>query len=245
MKKIITLKGLSKSYQINQETFFAVNHIDLDIEQGSFVSIIGKSGSGKSTLMNLISGIDQATSGNVIIDGVDLSQLNASQLDMWRGRNIGLVFQFFQLIPTLTVIENVVLAMDFCKVIHKKQRIERATELLIKVGLQDKAQQFPSILSGGEKQRVAIARALANDPQIILADEPTGNLDSVTAKTVFDLFTALNAQGKTILLVSHDHDCLQYTKQTVNISDGKIIEHRHGVDINHQEVKHQGVKHYA
>ncbi|NQZ82033.1 MAG: ABC transporter ATP-binding protein [Colwellia sp.] len=227
MKKIITLKGLSKSYQINQETFFAVNHINLDIEQGSFVSIIGKSGSGKSTLMNLISGIDQATTGEVIIDGVELSQLKTSQLDIWRGKNIGLVFQFFQLIPTLTVIENIVLAMDFCKVIPKKQRIERAKELLIKVDLLDKAQLFPSILSGGEKQRVAIARALANDPPIILADEPTGNLDSVTAKTIFNLFATLNAQGKTIILVSHDRDCLQYTKQTINISDGKIIEHRH------------------
>jgi putative ABC transport system ATP-binding protein len=159
---------------------------------------------------------------------------------MWRGKNVGLVFQFFQLIPTLTVIENVILAMDFCKVIPKKQRIDRANELLVKVGLLDKAEMFPSILSGGEKQRVAIARALANDPQIILADEPTGNLDTVTAKTIFDLFTTLNAQGKTILLVSHDHDCLQYTKQTINISDGRILEHSLGDDN-----LHQGVKHYA
>jgi putative ABC transport system ATP-binding protein len=237
MDKIITLKGITKSYQINQQTFFAVNHIDLAIDKGAFVSIIGKSGSGKSSLMNLISGIDTVTSGQVIINGVDLSKIKANKLDAWRGKNIGLVFQFFQLIPTLTVLENILLAMDFCKIIPAKQRIDRANELLARVQLSDKAQQFPAVLSGGEKQRVAIARALANDPQIILADEPTGNLDSATAKTIFELFSELNRQGKTIILVSHDSDCHRYSNQTINIVDGKVSPQLK-LEQHSSEVKH-------
>jgi putative ABC transport system ATP-binding protein len=222
MKNSICLTGLSKSYQINDTVFYSIDKINLTIKQGDFVSIIGKSGSGKSTLLNLMSGIDQPTSGQVIVNDVDISRMNSSLLDAWRGRNIGLVFQFFQLIPTLTVLENTLLAMDFCKVIPAKDRMSRARALLEKVGIIDKADLFPSILSGGEKQRVAIARALANDPPIILADEPTGNLDSVTAKAIFNLFTELNAQGKTIILVSHDSDCHKYSNQTIDIHDGNI-----------------------
>ena len=224
MNKIITLTSISKNYQINDKTFSAVSNINLQINQGSFVSIIGKSGSGKSTLMNLMSGIDKPSSGQVIVNGTDISHIKPNKLDAWRGRNIGLVFQFFQLIPTLTVLENIVLAMDFCKIIPAKKRNASAHELLDRVGISDKAHQFPSILSGGEKQRVAIARSLANDPPIILADEPTGNLDSVTAKPIFNLFKELNNQGKTVILVSHDPDCHNYSKQTVNIADGIIVQ---------------------
>ncbi|NQZ88802.1 MAG: ABC transporter ATP-binding protein [Colwellia sp.] len=233
MSNSISLTALSKSYQINKTLFHAVDRVNLTIKKGDFVSIIGKSGSGKSTLLNLMSGIDQPTSGQVIVNDVDISQMESSLLDAWRGHNIGLVFQFFQLIPTLTVLENILLAMDFCKVIPAKDRVNRARSLLDKVGIIDKADQFPSILSGGEKQRVAIARALANDPPIILADEPTGNLDSVTAKAIFDLFTELNAQGKTIILVSHDSDCHKYSNQTIDISDGKIRSNIKSVEVTH------------
>jgi len=233
MSNSISLTALSKSYQINKTLFHAVDRVNLIIKKGDFVSIIGKSGSGKSTLLNLMSGIDQPTSGQVIVNDVDISQMKSSLLDAWRGHNIGLVFQFFQLIPTLTVLENILLAMDFCKVIPAKDRVNRARSLLNKVGIIDKADQFPSILSGGEKQRVAIARALANDPPIILADEPTGNLDSVTAKAIFDLFTELNAQGKTIILVSHDSDCHKYSNQTIDISDGKIRSNIKSAEVAH------------
>ncbi len=233
MSNSISLTALSKSYQINKTLFHAVDRVNLTIKKGDFVSIIGKSGSGKSTLLNLMSGIDQPTSGQVIVNDVDISHMKSSLLDAWRGHNIGLVFQFFQLIPTLTVLENILLAMDFCKVIPAKDRVNRARTLLDKVGIIDKADQFPSILSGGEKQRVAIARALANDPPIILADEPTGNLDSVTAKAIFDLFTELNAQGKTIILVSHDSDCHKYSNQTIDISDGKIRSNIKSTEVAH------------
>lgn len=218
----MVLKAISKNYQNQGQYFSVLNNINVDILQGDFVSIIGKSGSGKSTLLNIMSGIDQASNGQIFVDEIDISQLKANHLDIWRGQNIGLVFQFFQLIPTLTVLENVLLPMDFCKVIPAKNRKVRAEELLAKVGLLNKAYMFPSILSGGEKQRVAIARALANDPDIILADEPTGNLDSKTAKTIFKLFCDLNAQGKTVILVSHDPDCQQYSSKTIYIADGKI-----------------------
>jgi len=233
MSNSISLTSLSKNYKINKALFYAVDTIDLQIKQGDFVSIIGKSGSGKSTLLNLMSGIDQPTSGKVIVNDVDISHMKAGLLDAWRGRNIGLVFQFFQLIPTLTVLENILLAMDFCNVIPAKNRISRARALLKKVGIIDKVDQFPSILSGGEKQRVAIARALANDPPIILADEPTGNLDSVTAKSIFDLFTELNGQGKTIVLVSHDSDCHKYSNQTIDIRDGKICSNIKSAEVQH------------
>ncbi len=222
MKKIITSTGISKNYHNQEQQFSVLNNIDLDIYQGDFVSIIGKSGSGKSTLLNILSGIDQPTSGQVLVNCTDISHMSANKLDVWRGKNIGLVFQFFQLIPTLTVLENIILPMDFCKVIPATKRRVRAEELLAKVGMVDKANKFPSILSGGEKQRVAIARALANDPDIILADEPTGNLDSATAKTIFKLFSQLNEQGKTVVLVSHDPDCQKYSSRTIHIVDGEI-----------------------
>jgi len=197
--------------------------MDLTIQSGEFVSIFGKSGSGKSTLLNIMSGIDSCSSGRVIVNSTDISHLKAGALDAWRGRNIGLVFQFFQLIPTLTVLENIMLPMDFCKTIAAKQRRTRARALLGKVGLVDKENKFPAILSGGEKQRVAIARSLANDAPIILADEPTGNLDSKTAMRIFALFEELNRQGKTVIIVSHDPCTRDYAQRTVTITDGEIV----------------------
>ena len=223
MNNSISLTALSKSYQVNKTLFYAIDAIDLTIKQGDFVSIIGKSGSGKSTLLNLMSAIDQPSSGQVVVNDVDISHMKAGLLDTWRGRNIGLVFQFFQLIPTLTVLENIMLPMDFCKTIAAKQRRTRARALLGKVGLVDKENKFPAILSGGEKQRVAIARSLANDAPIILADEPTGNLDSKTAMRIFALFEELNRQGKTVIIVSHDPCTRDYAQRTVTITDGEIV----------------------
>ena len=222
MSNSIQLSNVSKRYRTNNTPFIALDRIDLSLEQGDFVSIVGKSGSGKSTLLNLMSGIDQPSSGQVIVNGIDIAHMKTNFLDAWRGKNIGLVFQFFQLLPTLTALENILLAMDFCKVISAAKRVERARCLLQRVGISDKANQFPSLLSGGEKQRVAIARALANDPPIILADEPTGNLDSANAKSIFGLLTELNHQGKTIVLVSHDPDCHLYSNRSIHIIDGRI-----------------------
>lgn len=222
MQNIITLSGITKTYRTETRQQVILTDIDLDIAQGDFVTIVGKSGSGKSTLLNIMSGIDRVTSGQAIINGVDLSHMHPNKLDSWRGRNIGLVFQFFQLIPTLTVLENVILPMDFCNIVPVKDRLKRARDLLAKVGLTDKIDKFPGPLSGGEKQRVAIARALANDPPIILGDEPTGNLDSATAETIFKLFLDLNRQGKTVVLVTHDPDCQAYTNRSVHIVDGAV-----------------------
>lgn len=222
MQDIITLSGVTKTYRTETRQHAILTDIDLDIAQGDFVTIVGKSGSGKSTLLNIMSGIDRVTAGQAIVNGVDISHMHPNKLDAWRGRNIGLVFQFFQLIPTLTVLENVILPMDFCNIVPVQKRLERARDLLAKVGLTEKFDKFPGPLSGGEKQRVAIARALANDPPIVLGDEPTGNLDSATAETIFKLFLDLNRQGTTVVLVTHDSDCQAYSNRSVHIVDGAL-----------------------
>jgi len=224
MKEIIKLVNVGKDYNSQSENFSALKNINLSINKGEFISIIGKSGSGKSTLLNIMSAIDHPTNGDVIVNNTDILLLKNSKLDRWRGENIGLVFQFFQLIPTLSVIENVILPMDFCNSIPLKERHERALELLKLVELTDKQNKFPDILSGGEKQRLAIARSLANKPPVILADEPTGNLDSITATTIYKLFESLNKQGQTIIIVSHDPSSQQYTNRTINIADGSIVD---------------------
>jgi len=227
MQNIIVIESVSKNYFIESRKFSALNNISLNIEQGDFLSIIGKSGSGKSTLLNMMSGIDKASRGKITVASVDLSKIKTSDLDRWRGINIGLVFQFFQLIPTLTLLENILLPMDFCGVIPRENRIKRARELLASVHLSDRGNQFPGILSGGEKQRVAIARALANDPAIILADEPTGNLDSATTETIYQLFQQLNQLGKTIVIVSHDDRINYYAKRSIKMLDGQIVNDRY------------------
>ena len=221
---LIQLQDVIKTYQTEAGDFFALNNIKLEIGNGEFVGVIGKSGSGKSTLINMITGIDRPTKGEVNITGTPIHTLNEGRVAQWRGRNLGIVFQFFQLLPTLTVLENVMLPMDFCKMYNPRQRRERAFNVLDLVGVADHANKLPAMLSGGEQQRVAIARALANDPPIIVADEPTGNLDSKTSERVFSLFEALVSGGKTILMVTHDGEQARRVKRTIVIADGEIIE---------------------
>ena len=201
---MIDLQGITKVYQTDAGPFTALKGIDLRIYPGEFVSVVGKSGSGKSTLINVFTGIDHPTEGQAIVARTHIRDLDESQMAEWRGRNLGIVFQFFQLLPTLTIVENVILPMDLCQLYEMGERHERAMHLLEQMGIADDADKFPAAVSGGEQQRAAIARALANDPPILVADEPTGNLDSRTADSVFRLFESLVAGGKTILMVTHD-----------------------------------------
>ncbi len=220
---LIELSEVVKAFEVEAGTFYALRGVDLSVRCGEFVAVIGKSGSGKSTLINMITGIDRPTSGEVNIGGVAVHKLTENQLAMWRGRNIGVVFQFFQLLPTLSVLDNIVLPMDFCGCYDTAERPRRALELLELVGLADQAGKLPTALSGGQQQRAAIARALANDPPILVADEPTGNLDSATADAVFSLFENLVAQGRTILMVTHDNDLARRVQRSVQVSDGRIV----------------------
>jgi putative ABC transport system ATP-binding protein len=220
---IIRLQDVNKYYKTAAGNFQALKNVDLEINAGEFVSVIGKSGSGKSTLLNMITGIDRPTSGEVNVNGTAVHKLSENRLARWRGINLGIVFQFFQLLPTISVIENIMLPMDFCKTFPMRRREKRALELLELVELADHAYKLPTALSGGQQQRVAIARALANDPPIVIADEPTGNLDSKTADSVFKLFTDLVAQGKTIIVVTHDSALAKRTKRTALITDGEIV----------------------
>jgi ABC-type lipoprotein export system ATPase subunit len=220
---MIDLRDVHKYYKTAVGDYHALDSIDLQILAGEFVSIIGKSGSGKSTLLNMITGIDRPTSGEVFVNGTPVHQLNENRMARWRGKNLGIVFQFFQLLPTISVIENIMLPMDFCRTYPMREREQRALELLELVELKDHAYKLPTALSGGQQQRVAIARALANDPPIVIADEPTGNLDSKTADSVFELFTNLVAQGKTIIIVTHDSSLAKRTHRTALIADGEIV----------------------
>ena len=220
---LIELRGVEKSYKTAVGDYPALKNVDLHIQAGEFVSVIGKSGSGKTTLINMITGIDRPTSGEVWVNGTAVHLLRENQLARWRGKNMGIVFQFFQLLPIISVVENVMLPMDFCHAYPQRQRAERALHLLDLVGLADHAYKLPTALSGGQQQRVAIARALANDPPIVIADEPTGNLDSKTAESVFTLFNQLIAQGKTIIIVTHDSGLAKRTNRTALIADGEIV----------------------
>ena len=221
---LIELRQVVKTYRSAAGAFTALKGVDLQVDPGEFVAVIGKSGSGKSTLINMITGIDRPTSGEVLVGNAAVHKLSEGRLAEWRGRNVGVIFQFFQLLPTLTVIENVMLPMDFCHMYSMRQRRERAMHLLEQVDLIEHAHKLPSRLSGGQQQRVAIARALANDPPILVADEPTGNLDSKTAESMFRLFERLVEGGKTILMVTHDNDLAERVTRTLIISDGEIIE---------------------
>jgi putative ABC transport system ATP-binding protein len=220
---IIQMRGIVKTFVNAAGAFTALKGIDLDIWQGEFVSIIGKSGSGKSTLLNMLTGIDHPTEGKVIIHGTDLYAMNESQRSLWRGRHLGIVFQFFQLLPTLTLLENIMLPMDYVDIIPYHQRAGRALELLEMVGLEKHAHKLPAAVSGGQQQSAAIARALANNPEIIVADEPTGNLDSRSAAHIIEIFSQLSRQGKTIVMVTHDPDLTRRTTRTVIISDGELV----------------------
>ena len=220
---LIHLHAVEKSYRTAVGDYPALQNIDLEINAGEFVSVIGKSGSGKTTLINMITGIDRPTSGEVWVNGTPVHTLRENRMARWRGKNLGIVFQFFQLLPIISVIENVMLPMDFCNSYPMRQRQARALHLLDLVGLADHAYKLPTALSGGQQQRVAIARALANDPPILIADEPTGNLDSKTAESVFTLFNQLISQGKTIIIVTHDSGLAKRTNRTALIADGEIV----------------------
>ncbi len=223
---LIGLRSVVKTYDTGEVPFTALRGVDLEVEAGEFVGLIGKSGSGKTTLVNMITGIDRPTSGEVNVAGTPVHSLGENKLAMWRGKTIGVVFQFFQLLPTLTVAENVMLPMDFCRVHNLRDRPEYAMHLLEQVEMADQAHKLPAALSGGQQQRVAIARALANDPPLIAADEPTGNLDSATAESVFELFETLVAAGKTIVMVTHDSDLASRVTRALHVRDGEIVEER-------------------
>jgi putative ABC transport system ATP-binding protein len=219
---LIDLHQVTKTYETPSGAFTALQNIDLRVPAGEFLAVVGKSGSGKTTLLNVLAGIDRATSGTITVDGTAINALSESQLAEWRGRTIGLVFQFFQLLPTLTIAENVMLPMDFVKIIPAAQRQARALELLNRVGIKEQADKLPANLSGGQQQRAAIARALANNPPILMADEPTGNLDEATRVSVLDLFAQLNADGRTIIMVTHETDISRYTNRQVTLVDGRV-----------------------
>jgi putative ABC transport system ATP-binding protein len=224
MPHLIDLNVVSKAYQTDAGLFMALKGIDLHVEAGEFVAIIGKSGSGKTTLINMITGLDRPTEGEILVGGEAIEKLGENQLAIWRGRTIGVVFQFFQLLPTLTSLENVMLPMDFCGTPSFIERRARARELLALMEIEDQANKLPSKLSGGQQQRVAIARALATDPPILAADEPTGNLDSKTSAAVFALFERLTNLGKTILMVTHDPDLARRAGRQLHIADGVIVD---------------------
>jgi putative ABC transport system ATP-binding protein len=221
---LIEFESVSKIYSTSAGEFTALKNVDLSIKQGELVSIVGKSGSGKTTLINMLTGIDKPTHGTISVRGTSVQSLNEGQRAIWRGKNIGIVFQFFQLLPTLTLLENVRLPMDFGDVLNQMERDQRAFELLELVGLLDQADTLPARLSGGQQQRAAIARSLANDPPIIATDEPTGNLDSNSAEQVISLFEDLVERGKTILMVTHDDDLAARAPRIIRLSDGEIVE---------------------
>ena len=220
---IISVNNITKRYPVADGTFTALSHVDLEIERGEFVAVVGQSGSGKSTLLSLVAGIDRPSDGEIHIDGVPIHTLSERELSAWRGRAIGLVFQFFQLLPTLTASENVMLPMDFCGTWPARERRERALTLLDQLGVADQADKLPGKLSGGQQQRVAVARALANAPAVLLADEPTGNLDSRSAHALLELLANLAAKGQTVVMVTHDRGAMALASRTVTLSDGAIV----------------------
>jgi putative ABC transport system ATP-binding protein len=219
----IQLRKVIKRFKTGAGEYIGLRGVDVDIMAGQFVAIVGKSGSGKSTLLNMITGIDHPTSGEVLVNGVNIYKMTESERSLWRGHNLGIVFQFFQLLPMLTLLENTMLPMDYCNAFSPTERPERAMELLKMVGLQEQAHKLPAAVSSGQQQAAAIARALATDPPIIVADEPTGNLDSRSSEEIIELFYQLVSKGKTIILVTHDPSITKRTTRTLVISDGMII----------------------
>jgi len=220
---LIELAGVAKTYRTGKLEYAALRGVDLTVASGELVAVTGPSGSGKSTILNMITGIDRPTSGTVTFDGARLDEMREEDLAVWRGANVGIVFQFFQLLPTLSALENAVLPLDFLRRGTKRERFERARETLELVGLGEKADHLPAELSGGEQQRVAIARSLTADPRLIVGDEPTGNLDTVTAAEMFELLELLNGKGKTILFVTHDRDLAARASRTIEIRDGLVV----------------------
>jgi len=225
---IIDLRGVNKTFNGPAGPIEALRNVSIKVYPGEFVGVRGPSGSGKSTLINMITGIDRPTRGDVNVTGTHLNDLDENQLARWRGKNVGVIFQFFQLLPTLTVMENIILPMECCRVWKSRERPERAMHLLEQVGLADQAQKLPNTLSGGQQQRAAIARALANDPALIMGDEPTGNLDSKSADKVFYLFEDLVKQGKTFMMVTHDQGLASRIPRVVEVLDGDLFDNGNG-----------------
>jgi len=223
---LIKLHGLVKTYETPAGGVTVLKEINLQVQTGEFVSVVGPSGSGKSTLLNMITGIDRPTGGEVLVGGEAVHTMTENQLARWRGRNVGFIFQFFQLLPTLTILENVMLPMDFCSYLRRRQRRERAMMLLEQVSIADQAHKLPATLSGGQQQRAAIARALATDPPLIVGDEPTGNLDSGTADEVFTLFEDLVQEGKTMMIVTHDQSLSKRAGRIIHLLDGNLHRDR-------------------
>jgi putative ABC transport system ATP-binding protein len=219
---LVVIKDLFKVYSTAAGDFTALNEINMQVKRGELVGIIGKSGAGKSTLVNMITGVDHVTSGEIWVDGVPVHALNEDEMALWRGKNVGVIYQSFELMPTLTILDNVMLPMDFCGLYVNGESQERAMELLRMVEMDDQYHKIPSTISGGQKQRAAIARALANDPSLIVADEPTGNLDTATSEIVFEMFEKLVQQGKTIIMVTHDSSLAKRFDRVLRITDGEI-----------------------
>jgi len=219
--QIIQLKQVDKTYVVGESVVRALSGVNLQINKGEFIAIVGPSGSGKSTMMHMVGALDIPTNGQIILNGIDITSLSESDLAYLRGRKIGFVFQTFHLIPTLTALENVALPMIFQKV-TRGERLSKSEKLLTKVGLGNRIHHLPNELSGGQRQRIAIARALINDPEVILADEPTGNLDSKTGKEIIELFTELNNEGRTVIIVTHDPNVASHAKRIVKMVDGSI-----------------------
>ncbi len=220
---LVSISNLYKSYDSADATVEVLHNINLTISPGERVAIVGKSGSGKTTLINLITGIDQPSAGDILIQQHPIHKLSENALAQWRGKNVGIVFQFFQLLPSLTILENIILPMDFCNQFARAQRASRAMELLNRVGIAEQAHKLPAALSGGQQQRAAIARALANDPPLVVADEPTGNLDSTTSDEILTLFGELAHEGKTLIAVSHERDISQHMDRVIQLKDGAIV----------------------
>jgi len=224
---LIHLKDVRKAYKTPAGDFLALQGIDLQVQEGEFLAVVGRSGAGKSTLVNMVTGIDRPSSGEIRVGSQAIQNMNEDQIATWRGQHVGVVFQFFQLLPMLTCAQNVMMPMDFAGLYNgPRERRQRALHLLEQVGIAEHADKVPSAVSGGQRQRVAIARALANDPMLLAADEPTGNLDSKTADAMFDVFESLVAEGKTILLVTHDRDLAARATRRVHIADGQIVDER-------------------
>lgn len=220
---LISARNLTKVYQTVAGDTTALHEVDLDVYAGELLTIIGKSGAGKTTLINMISGIDHLTTGEIVFDGQRVDQMNETQLALWRGRNLGMIYQSFYLMPGLNLVNNIALPLDFAGTYQREKSRTRALELLHMVELDEHANKYPAQISGGQQQRVAIARALVNDPPVIVADEPTGRLDSATAEIIFRIFERLVEQGKTVLMVSHDMNFASRSTRTLEIVDGRIV----------------------
>jgi putative ABC transport system ATP-binding protein len=218
----IQTHNLVKTYATPAGPLSVLGGIDLEVERGEFVAMVGPSGGGKTTFLNMLTGVDKPTSGMVLVDGVDMGNTSERKLTRWRGRNVGIVFQFFQLLPTLTVVENVMMPMDFCNVHHPDERRDKAMALLERFDVADQADKTPDLLSGGQQQRVAIARALANDPPLIIGDEPTGNLDRMSAAVVFETFYEMQEAGHTIIVVTHDRQVVRDVPNVLTLQDGLL-----------------------